>query len=426
MSHENSWLSRLVKIEPEEGPAVFYSFLYFFCLMSGYYVIRPVRDAVGVAGGDAHLRLLYIGTLVCTLLLSPIFSSLVSRFSRRIFVPWSYHLLTLNLLGFYFLFRAHPQQPPLWLNTTFFLWTSVYNLFAVSVFWGFMADLFRSEQAKRLFGFIGLAGTLGAILGAGVTSQLAERLGTFNLLLVAAALLQLSVLAINRLNSMFETQAGGQAEKPPGRGALSGIKTVFQSPYLLGICLFMFLYTLTSSLLYFEQARIVRESVTDTAQRTAIFAKIDLYVNGITAFTQAFLSARIVTWLGTGRSMMLLPLVTLVSYTWLSVAPALGILIFFQTLRRAVEYSVVRPCREMLFTVLPREEKYCAKNFIDTFVYRGGDLVGAYTDQVLKAMTLTAVQLNFALGPVTIGWMVLAYYLGRHQTKLARARGEEP
>jgi AAA family ATP:ADP antiporter len=417
-------LRRVVQFEEGEGAALVWSCAYFFFLMSSYFIFRPLRDAMGVARGDEGLTWLYTGTLVGTLIANPIFSALISRYPRRVFLPLVYHFLAVNLLGFWALLRFLPHESADRVAVAFFVWTSVFNLFAVSVFWGFMADLFRSDQGKRLFGFIAVGGTLGAVAGASVTTSLAPLWGPVNLILVAIVLLEAAVFCMRRLVRIFgadRAAAAGpaEAERPPGHGTLAGLRLVFSSPYLLGICAFLFLYTISSTFLYFEQARIVRACFASTAERTAFLARIDLFAQLLTGATQLLLSGRILSWLGVGLSLSTLPVVTAGALVALAVSPSAGVLLVVQVLRRSTEYALVRPSREVLFTATSREEKYASKSLIDTFVYRGGDGAGAWLGRLLTAWNVGMSALAMAFLPIAAAWIALAAFLGRRQAAMS-------
>lgn len=420
-----SALQKVVPFEVGEGKAVLWSCAYFFFLLSSYYVIRPLRDAMGVAGSDEKLTWLYMGTLLGTLIANPIFSALVSRYPRRVFLPVVYHFLALCLVLFWALLRFLPQEHAGSVATVFFVWASVFNLFAVSVFWGFMADLFRSDQGKRLFGFIGVGGTLGAIAGAALTASLAGTVGPVNLILGAAVILEGAVFCMRRLARIFRVDEASAAQPaarpgtPPGRGVLAGIRLVSTSPYLLGICLFLLLYSISSTFLYFEQARIVRATFTDAAARTAFFARIDLWVNLLTAATQIFLTGRILGRLGVTTGLAALPVVTAGALAAIAAAPNAVVLMLVQVIRRSTEFAVVRPSREVLYTVTSREEKYASKSLIDTFVYRGGDAIGAWVDQLLKFLGMGMAALAGVFLPIAAVWIALAAFLGRRQRALA-------
>jgi AAA family ATP:ADP antiporter len=429
-------LARLVTYEPGEGPALSWASACFFFLLAGYYVIRPLRDEMGASAGGEALNWLFLGTLAGTLAMNPLFGELVSRFPRRVFVPAVYHFFAASFVAFYVLLRALSGSERIAAARFFFIFASVFNLLIVSVFWGFLADLFRPSQAKRLFGFVGLGGTVGGIAGGAITAGLARALEPVTLLLVAAALFEVAVLCTRRLGGLFgvdqaaartreEAEAGEAEGIPPGTGALSGLKLFLRSPYLLGIAVFLLVYTVGSTFLYLEQARIVRASFHDAASRTAFFAKADLIVNVLTALTQLFLTGRILPFIGLGPALALLPVITGGGFVALGLSPTAGTLFLVQVARRAAEFALVKPAREVLFTVVSREEKYSAKSFIDTFVYRSGDAIGALADKLVVVAGIGRAGFAWAFLPVAALWAWNAFALGRRQRELA-ARVEPP
>jgi len=416
-------LRGLARIEPGEGRALAWSCAYFFLLLSSYYVIRPLRDEMGLRGTDDALSWLFVGTLAGTVALNPLFGALVRRFPRQVFIPVVYHLLAATLLGFYILLRTMPADAALPVARVFFVWVSIFNLFAVSVFWGFMADIWSAAQGRRLFGLVGVGGTIGAITGGALTAGLAHALGATQLLLLAALLLEAAVLAVRRLTRIAEPRS---APAPPGelgltgpRAWLEGFRLIARSPYLAGICVFILLYAVSSTFLYFEQARITRAAFADSASRVAFFARMDLAVNLIALATQLFLTGRIIGWIGLGASLAVMPLLSAGGYAALALVPAVPVLVGVQVLRRAAEFALVRPAREVLFTVVTRDEKYTAKSLIDTFVYRGGDVIGAGADRLLAAAGAGAGVLALVSLPVGAAWVGLAAWLGRRQRALA-------
>jgi len=413
-------LQKAVEVRPEEVGILFLSGAYFFLILTAYYIIRPIRNEMGVAGGVENLAWLFTGTLVLTLLVHPLFAWTVARYPRKRFIPLAYRFFSLNLVAFFVLFRVLPQEAYVWVGRFFFNWTSVFNLFVVSVFWAFMADIFRSEQGKRLFGFIGAGGTMGAILGSTVTAFLAEALGPVNLLLLSAVFLELALLCVRALGRRVARRGAGEKkneEEALGGSVLAGISGAFRSPYLLGIILFMFLFTFSSTSMYFQQADIVSRNFQDPGARTAFFARIDLLVNVLTLLTQTFLTGRIIKWFGLGVALAILPLVTVVGFGVLGLMPNLGVLMVVQTLRRGWNYGLMKPALEALYTVLPREEKYKAKNFIDTFVYRAGDQTGAWSYDGLMAAGLSVTGLAFVNVPAAFIWMLVGLGLGRAQRR---------
>jgi AAA family ATP:ADP antiporter len=402
--------------------------LYFFLLLAAYFVIRPIRDEMGVAGGVRNLKWLFLGTLLGMLLIHPFFTALVSRLPRRLFIPLSYTFFAANLIAFWIFFLTISEGAGIWAGRVFFVWTSVFNLFVVSIFWSLMADLFRPEQAKRLFGFVAVGGTVGAVVGSSVTAFLAARIGPTNLLLVSAAILGLALLAARKLMTTVSDSRvdddplrppSAQIEQPVGGDIFDGIRTVFSSNYLLGIVGYMLLYTITATILYFQQAEIVEASFSDRAVRTVFFARIDLAVNILTALTQIFFTGRIVRRIGIALALATLPLVCVFGFAALGVAPTLMAVAIFQILRRSSNYAIARPCREMLYTVIPRSAKYKAKNFIDTFVYRFGDQVGAWSYAGLGALGLGAASISLVATPLAAVWMVIGLWLGGRQNKMA-------
>ena len=435
MGRLRALLGRMVELREGEAPALAWATCYYFLLLASYYVLRPLRDEMGVRGGTETLSWLFVGTLAGTAALSPLFSALVTRFTRKVFVPVVYRVLVATIVAFWALLAFGPDRFHPSIARAFFVWVSVFNLFAISVFWGFLADLFRPEAGRRLFGFVAVGGTLGAVAGAALTAGLVRLVGPANLLLLAALLLEGAVLCVRGLVRRFgvddPSRAGGAPGEepegvPPGTGVLSGIRTVARSPYLLGISLFLLLYTVSSTFLYFEQARIVKASLADPAARTAFFARIDLWVNLLAAFTQVFLTGRVVKALGVGGTLAALPLVTLAGFTALAASPTASVLVLVMVARRASDFALIRPARELLFTVLPREEKYAAKNFVDTFVYRSGDVAGAFADRGLKAIGATGAAVAGLFLPLAVAWGLLSVALGRRQAVLAARRAAAP
>lgn len=429
-----SALSRLVRVEPGEGAGLVWSALSFFFILGGYYVVRPLRDEMGAStGGGFALNWLFLGTLAGTLAVNPLFGALVARKPRRVFVPAVMHAFAASFVVFFGLLTCLHGAPRLNAGRFFFVYASVFNLLVVSVFWGFLADLFRSEQAKRLFGFIGLGGTVGGIAGGLVTVALARRIGPVPLLLVAAGLFEVGVLCLHRLARVYRVDAGAKERAsgtgdgvPPGTGALSGLTLFARSRYLLGIAAFLLLFTVGSTFLYLAQARIVRASFADAGARTAFFAKADLLVNVLTALTQLFLTGRILPAVGLGPALALLPAVTSAGFFALAASGTAGTLFAVQVIRRAAEFALVKPAREALFTVVPREEKYTAKSFIDTFVYRSGDALGALADRLVAFLGLSPLGFAWIFLPVAAVWIANALALGRRQRALAVAGADRP
>ncbi len=420
-------LSRFVRVEPGEGPGLLWAALSFFFLLGGYYIIRPLREEMGASsGGGFALNWLFLLTLGGTFLVTPLFGTLVSRVPRRVFVPVVYHAFAASFVLFYVALTLLSGPQRLAVARFFFVFVSVFNMLIVSVFWGFLADLFRSSQAKRLYGAIGLGGTLGGIAGGAITATLARTIGPVPLLLVAAALFEVSVACMRALARRYRVdelpaEAADEPSEgvPPGTGAMSGLRLFLGSRYLLGIGAFLLLFTVGSTFLYLAQARIVRAAFADAGARTAFFAKADLAVNVLTALTQLFLTGRVLPALGLGPALALLPAVSAAGFFALGASPTPGVLFVFQVLRRASEFAIVKPAREALFTVVSREEKYSAKSFIDTFVYRSGDALGALADRAVALFGLGPAGFAWAFLPVAAAWTWNALALGARQRRLA-------
>ncbi len=442
-------LERLVDAREDEVRALLLSAAYFFFVLSAYYVLRPIRDEMGVAGGVRNLPWLFTGTLVAVLLVHPLYAALVSRLPRRRFIPYAYRFFAANLLIFFVAMKLLPESMNLWVGRAFYVWVSVFNLFVVSVFWSFMADIFRNEQGKRLFAVIGVGGTIGAMTGSGITALLAEQLGTAQLLLISVVLLEAAVLCALRLSSIshdadlrvchkcgadisslaanavcpgcgWAEAKAATDEAPVGGGALSGVTLVLRSPYLLGICLYMFLFTTLATYLYFQQAEIIAGAFENRAERTAVFGWIDFAVNSLTLLLQLFVTGRLMKVLGVGVTLGVLPVVCVIGFAGLGLYPTLAVLVVFQVFRRAANYAVSRPSREVLYTIVPRDQKYQAKNFIDTFVYRGSDQVGAWSYHALGVFGLGMTAISFLAVPLAGLWIGVGWWLGRQQAELAK------
>lgn len=424
-----SGLRRFILVEPGELPAILWSFSYFFALLCGYYILRPMRDEMGIAGGIENLPWLFWGTFGAIFAAVPLFGWVTSRFTRKRFLPVVYYFFIANIVVFYALFESHITHA--YVARAFFIWVSVFNLFIVSVFWSFMSDIYSDPQARRLYGFIAAGGTAGALVGPLLTSLLVESLGVNNLLLISAALLVWAVVSIHRLIVWHDRRMAGQGAADTavqwvdetqriGGGIFHGITLVLKSPYLMGIALFMLLYTTLSTFLYFQQAYIIRDNFSDPAARTAVFANIDLTVNTLTLLTQLFLVGRLVRWMGVAGILVTIPLLLMIGFTALALAPVFAVLVTVQILRRAGNYAIMRPAREMLYVVLGREEKYKAKNFNDTVVYRGGDALSASLFSALKDMGLSLSQTAWLAVPLALIWAGVSFKLGREQKRLAQ------
>lgn len=431
-------LARMVALRPGEGRALGWSFAYFFCLLAGYYVLRPLRDEMGIAGGVRNLQWLFTATFAAMLIAVPVFGAMVARLPRARFIPLIYHFFVANIVVFWLLLTFDLGKVQV--ARVFFVWISIFNLFAVSVFWSFMSDLYSSEQGKRLFGFVAAGGSAGALLGPALTVGLAAQLGPVNLLIIAALFLEFAVLCVCRLESA--SAPGATAPLKPatkglsspalraqsegdalGGGWLTGIAMVLRSPYLAGIALWVSLLSLAGTFLYFQQANIVAAASDDPAVRTRIFATIDLAIGLLTIIVQIVATGRLISRFGVGRAAALLPLVFALGFLMLAFSPMLLVVIVFQAIQRTANFAVSNPAREVLFTVVERDEKYKAKNVIDIVVFRGADALSGWMFAALRGAGMELSTISLATVPVTGAWLVLALALGRAQERRAEARG---
>jgi len=385
--------------------------------------MRPIREQMGVAGGIRNLPWLTLGTLLSVLAVHPPYAALVAALPRRRFITLANRFFVANILIFFALFELLPDSQLVWVGRIFFVWTSVFNLFVVSVFWAFMVDLWRSDQSKRLFGFIGVGGTLGGIVGSWVTGTFAHQLGPNTLFLISALLLELAVQCVKRLTETGPPRPGVAApgEQIIGGNPLAGIGHLLTSPYLLSICLYMLFFTIGSTVLYFQQAQIAASAFSDPASQRGFFAKLDLAVNVLTLLTQTLLTGRLIKALGVSVTLAFLPALSTIGFLSLGTAPILAVFVVFQVLRRAGEYAIARPSRELLYTVVSREDKYKAKHFIDTFVYRGGDQVGAWSMQAMAAVGLGLAGTAYVAAPLAAVWLAISIWLGKKQVALSKA-----
>jgi len=402
---------------------------YFFFLFSSYFILRPIRDAFAVQSGVSKLPWLFTGTLAAMLAANPIFSALVVRFPVRRFLGITYQFFALNLLVFYVLGPPRLQGgPAVWIGRVFFVWVSVFNLFLPSTFWAFMADHFRSDQAKRLFGFIGVGGTIGSIFGSGVTALLAQVIGPTNLLLISIAFLEIAALIM----ATFPARQGESARvvspeerAPIGGRVWAGLTRVAQSRYLTAIAGFVFLYVVGNTVLYFEQTDIVGRFFKTHATRTEFLARTELAAQSLTALTQALLTGRVIRWIGLTATLAIIPALSALGFAFIG-ASAIGLLpilatyVVFVVLRRGLTFALTNPARETLFTTASREDRFKAKSFIDTFVYRAGDQVTAWTYGGLTALGMGLAGIAWAAVPVSLVFLALAIWLGRRHETLVR------
>lgn len=425
-------LQRVTNIEHDEVAPVLVAALYFFCILTALMTLRPARESLGMQSGLDAVRWLFMLTLVATLFVNPVFGWLVSRFRRMTFIAATYLFFAANLLVFYGFLVFAPAAIGETTGRVFYVWMSVFNLFVTMVFWALMADRFTLEQSKRLFGVIAVGGTLGAMTGSSITWTLAERIGTPNMLLIAAAFLTVAVVTayvVTRLTpdrnddgTIAAVVAGGVPGSASviGGSAWEGFRAVFRSRYLLGISGYVLLLAVLVTFLYFTRLQMVANVTENVDQQTALFGQIDFYTQAATLVLQALIAGHLMKRFGVAFTLALLPITIALGYLGLAIVGTLWALIIFEAVFRAVQRAIMRPARETLFTVVGREDKYKSKAFIDTFIYRGGDAVGAQTEGALVRTGMGLGLLAAVAIPLAIVMGVLGVWLGRTQERIAR------
>ena len=418
-------LRRLMPATPAERRAALWSFAYFFAVLAAYYVLRPMRDQMAIAGGTRALPWLFTATFVMLLVAQPLYGALVARLPRARFITIVYQFFAVNLALFWLVLTLEIE--PVWAARVFFVWVSVFNLFAVAVFWSFMADLFDSAQAKRLFGFIGAGGTAGALLGPLLTIALAVPLGPANLLLVAIVFLELAVVCVRRLDRDVGAATGGRGDqRKVGGSAFAAVPELLRSPYLLGIAAWVSLLSFGATILYFAQAQVVAAAVHGAAEQTRLFAGIDLAVGVLTLATQVFVTGKLIDRCGTAVAAAALPAVYVFGFAALALSPTLAVVLVFQVAQRWANFAIANPARQVFFTVVGREEKYKAKNLIDVVVYRGSDALYGWLFDSLQALGMKLAAIALCALPVAAGWLWLSRWLGQAHERRAAAGATRP
>ncbi|TWG81254.1 AAA family ATP:ADP antiporter [Cupriavidus gilardii J11] len=431
---------RALGVLPGEHGAVAAAFGFFFCLFASYFMLRPVRETMGIAGGVQNLQWLFTATFVVMVLAIPLYGLVSARLPRRRFVPWVYLFFVANLLAFAFGTRARPDD--VWLARAFYVWLSVFNLFVVSVAWSLMADVFRPGQARRLFPVIAAGASVGGLVGPLLSAWLVGSIGMTGLMLVSSVLLAVTLPGAGWL---FRWRARGGAgaaveqdgitrpprqadhrddpSRPIGGGWLAGLTLVLRSRYLLGVALFVILLSTASTFLYFEQARLVAETFASRAEQTRVFGYIDAIVQAATIAIQLFFSGKVARRYGVTALLTAVPLAVAVGFLLLAMWPVFAVLAPVMILRRVGEYALVRPGREMLFTVVDAETKYKAKNVIDTMVYRAGDAVSAWVKTAIDAVAGHPAVVAVAGALLALAWGGLGWWLGRRHEGAAASDG---
>lgn len=432
-SGQPNMIHRLLGLKKHEYVAVGWSFLYFFCVLSSYYMLRPVRDEMAVFSGADTIPWLFTATFFVMLLATPVFGWISSRFPRRNFLPWVYLFFICNILIFWAVFSiaVNQEQDHTWLGRVFFVWLSIFNLFVVSVFWSFMADIYSREQGRRLFGLITSGGTIGAIVAGKITKEYMLDIGFENLFLIAAGLLTAAIPCIRQLRKWVSTDAEAKStarkDQPLGGSPFAGITHMTSSRFFMGIGFSSIVASLLGTALYMFTANLLEQSDLSPNERIQFFNDINYYTNIIALIGQAVIVRHLVGRLGIGVSLALMPLISIIGFAFLAINPTLAAVALLTIARRGLGFGIMKPTTDMLYSVVTPEEKYKTKNFIDTAIYRGGDLIGTWSIRGLMSgfgMALAAV--SWVMVPFAAIWAGVAIWLGRDYRRRAKLGMGEP
>jgi AAA family ATP:ADP antiporter len=419
-SQNSSGFARLLKVvasvEPLEVKAVSISFVYFFFLMASYFILRPLRDTMGTIYGVDHLQELFTGTFVVSFIVAPLYAGCASRIRLATFLPWVYGVIAVSMVVFYFAFEANENSR--WLAAAFYVWLSTLNLLIISVFWSMMADIFSSTQAKRLFGFIAAGGTVGTIAAPAFITFFVKTVGANTLLLISGTGFLITALLVRLLEAEKRKFAAADSsaqrtslDKSLGGNPFDGFVLLFKSRYLLMIALFLLLMTWISTVIYFQLGDLISHQFASKAARTQAYATIDLATNSIAVLIQLFGTGRIIKRFGVTTGLLVNPVIMVVAFLAVVAAPGLMVLGTIQVVRRFAEYSLAKPSRDMLFTVVDQQAKYKAKNVIDTVVYRFGDLSSSWISSFILPFGVKGLAVFGVI--VAAAWFPIAYLLGK-------------
>jgi ATP:ADP antiporter, AAA family len=412
-------IARVALVEKHEMAAVIAAFVLFFCVLGGYFCVRPVRETVGTILGRDRVAHLYLWTWVGSIVIIPIFGWLVARLKRSVFLPLIYGFVAVSLAAIGIALRAN--EGSIAIGQFFYVFISILSLFLTSVFWAFLLELFDNGQAKRLFGVIAAGGTAGALAGPGITYLAVSTLGNGGILFVGAAMFVVAIICQRALLRIWKARsASHQEDRPIGGNPFAGFLLVLRSPYLLAIALFVVLLAAATTLLYFEQLRLVQATFANTQDRTKVFAALDWIVQGLTIVCQLFLTGRIASRLGLSVLLAIVPVIMIFGFLSLAALGTFAVLAVVFVLRRVGEYAFVRPGREILFSRVDNETKYKAKNVIDVPVYRASDAITAQVSTALESGALGTPAVAFIGAVVAVVWAVNGWWLG----KRSDARGE--
>lgn len=428
------FVTRVLGIERDELVAVAWSFVYFFCIMSAYFMLRSVRETMAIIGGVPNIPWLFTGTFVLMMLATPVFGWVTSRYPRRTFLPWVYYFFIANILIFFavFTYAQANNLSLLWISRAFFVWLSVFNLFVVSVFWSFMADIYTKQQSRRLFGVITAGGSAGALVGPLLTSALVVPIGFKNLLPISAMLLLFGVYCIYRLRSWVRQRdldasgiSSADSEQPLGGDAWAGLKFVFEQRYFSAIALALLCANFLGGAMYIYLAQLVSVTFEGADRQTQVFAFIDAAINALSFIGQLLMVKHAVQRIGIGWTLSLLPLLSIVGFALLAISPTFAVIAGFQIVRRSLTFGFSKPTSDMLYSVVSPEAKYKAKNFIDTTIYRGWDVVSSWTVRSLGGLGLSGVSLVCV--PISVIWVLIVMWIGgEYKRRDAAISASEP
>ena len=416
-----TYLTRVLGIHRDEFAPVAWSFAYFFCLLSAYYMLRPVREAMAIVGGTANIPWLWTGTFVAMIMATPVFGWVASRFPRKTFLPWVYYFFIFNIMIFFavFSYTDTHEMNQVWIARSFFVWLSVFNLFVVSVFWSFMADIYSKEQCRRLFGVITAGGSTGAFLGGIITGVLVVPIGFKNLLPMSALLLLVAVFCVYRLRRWTAQRESGasrddvESDSPLGGSALEGIRRVFTSPYFSAIAMALVLANFLGGVMYFYMAEMVSLEYPNTDEQTRVFALLNTLTTAFAFVGQLLIVRHSVRRFGVGTTLAVMPLIAIVGFAVLAINPTFIVLAALQVLMRSVGFGLTKPTSDMLYSVVSPEARYKAKNFIDTAVYRGADLAAIWSIRLMGTIGMGLGAVSVVCVPFAIAWVSLSLWIGR-------------
>lgn len=416
------WLIRLFGLHEDEVAPVAAGFSMFFLLFAGFFLLRPVRETMGVTGGVDNLPWMFTATFVAIVAVMPLFGWIAGKVARRRILYWVFGYVALSLAGFAAAMLARPDDA--WIARAFFVWYSVFNMIAISVAWSVLVDVFAIAQARRLFALMASGASLGGLTGPLLADRLVVPLGHAGLLLLSAALLVASAFAarqVQRWRDAHPTAPGEieQRARPLGGNPFAGAIEVFRSPYLLGIAVFVLLLASVTTFLYLRQAELVAQMFPDDARQTQVFARIDFVVQALALLSQLFITGRVAQKLGVGVLLVGVPLAMAAGFLWLALAPTFAVFVVVMVVRRAGEYAFVRPGREMLYTVVAPEAKYKAKNFNDTVVYRGADAVSAWIKAGIDMLAQHPMVAMLIGSAIALGWAFTGGALARANRRIA-------